>query len=65
MEHLMCYQGHPVEVCGHDGRSYWGVIDGMDPRGGIFLRDRFSRRRFIPFFLIAAIFLLRNRRRIF
>ncbi len=65
MDYLMSYRGQPVEVRDCHGRVYWGVMDGVDPRGGIFLRDRFSRRRFIPFFLIAAIFLLSTRRRIF
>lgn len=60
------YQGQAVEVRGRDGRVYRGVIDGGDPPRGMFIRDRFRRRRrFIPFFLIAAIFLSRSRRRIF
>lgn len=62
---IMQCHGEAVEIWDHHGRVYRGVIDGMDPRGGVFLRDRFFRRVFIPFFLIAAIILLRNRRRIF
>jgi hypothetical protein len=57
------YQGEPVEIMGRDGRIYRGVIDGDPPPGGMFLRTGFGRRRFIPFFLIAALFLLRFRRR--
>jgi hypothetical protein len=56
------YQGEPVEVIDRNGRVYRGVIDGVNPQSGMFLRTGFGRR-FIPFFLIAAIFLLRFRRR--
>ncbi|MFC3882366.1 hypothetical protein ACFOU2_02015 [Bacillus songklensis] len=63
MEHLVRrYQGEPVEVMDHYGRVYRGIIDGDPPPGGMMLRTRFGRR-FIPFFLIAALFLLRFRRR--
>jgi hypothetical protein len=61
---VMKYQGQAVEVMDRDGRVYRGVIDGVNQQRGMFLRTGF-RRRFIPFFLIAAIFLLRGRRRIF
>ncbi|MGX9135012.1 hypothetical protein ACWV26_11660 [Rummeliibacillus sp. JY-2-4R] len=60
------YQGEEVEVRDCHGRVHFGVIEWVDPpRGGMFLRTRFNRRVFLPFFLIASIFLLRNRRRIF
>lgn len=61
------YQGESVEVRDCHGKSYWGEIEWVDRRrGGVFLRNRINRRRFfLPFFLIASIFLLRNRRRIF
>ncbi|WP_044747759.1 hypothetical protein [Bacillus alveayuensis] len=61
---VMKYRGQAVEVIDRDGRVYRGVIDGVNQQRGMFLRTGF-RRRFIPFFLIAAIFLLRGRRRIF
>jgi len=63
MENLIRrYQGEPVEIMDRYGRVHRGVIDGDPPRGGMFLRTGFGRR-FIPFFLIAAIFLSRFRRR--
>jgi hypothetical protein len=62
---LMRNMGREVIVMGRDGRMQRGFIDGVDPRRGMFFRDGFRRRRFIPFFLIAAIFLSRGRRRIF
>ncbi|MFC3882351.1 hypothetical protein ACFOU2_01930 [Bacillus songklensis] len=58
----MNYYGEPVEVIDRNGRVYRGVIDGVNQQTGMFLRTGF-RRRFIPFFLIAALFLLRFRRR--
>jgi hypothetical protein len=59
------YQGEPVEVIDRYGRVHRGVIDGDPPPGGMFLRTGFGRR-FIPFFLIASLFLLRfGRRRVF
>ena len=65
---IMGYQGQEVEVIDHNGRVYRGIIEGigMNPHRGMFIRDGF-RRRFIPFFLIASLFLLggRRRRRIF
>lgn len=54
--------GQPIEVMGRDGRVYRGVMDGFSNPRGIFIRDGFFRR-FLPFFLIAAIFF--RRRRIF
>jgi hypothetical protein len=59
---VMNYYGEPVEVIDRNGRVYRGVIDGVNQQRGMFLRTGF-RRRFIPFFLIAALFLLRFRRR--
>lgn len=73
MENLiMGYQGQEVEIIDHNGRVYGGIIEGIgcNPHRGMFIRDGF-RRRFIPFSLIAALFLLsgigrgRRRRRIF
>lgn len=67
MHPLDRYRGEAVEVRDHLGNVHWGEIEWVDRRrGGMFLRNRFNRRRFfIPFFLLASIFLLRNRRRIF
>ncbi|MFY3792096.1 hypothetical protein ACOQFO_10520 [Ureibacillus sp. MALMAid1270] len=66
MHPLDRYQGEAVEVRDRQGRVHYGEIEWIDPRRGMFLRNRFNRRRFfIPFFLLASIFLLRNRRRIF
>jgi hypothetical protein len=65
MPNLRSNIGREVMVMGRDGRFQRGFIDGVDPRRGLFFRDGFRRRRFIPFFLIAAIFLSRSRRRIF
>jgi hypothetical protein len=59
----MNYRGQPVEVIDRNGRVYRGVIDGVNQTRGMFLRSGFFGRRFIPFFFIAAIFLLRGRRR--
>lgn len=62
MHHLVRrYQGEPVEVMDRYGRVHRGVIDGDPPPGGMVIRTGFGRR-FIPFFLIAAIFLARFRR---
>jgi hypothetical protein len=65
MNRLMRHMGQEVVIHGRDGRSFRGIMDGFDPpRRGVFIRDEFRRRRrFIPFFLIAAIFA--RRRRIF
>jgi hypothetical protein len=61
---LMGFRGQPIEVRNHFGRVHRGIMDGFDPsRRGVFIRDGFRRRRFIPFFLIFAIF--SRRRRIF
>lgn len=65
MHHLVRYQGQAVEVRDRHGRIDRGVIEGVDPARGIFVRTSFFNRRFIPFFLIATIFLLSTRRRIF
>ncbi|WP_017729219.1 hypothetical protein [Halalkalibacterium ligniniphilum] len=62
---IMQHYGHEVEVRDHDGRVYRGSIDGVNQTRGMFIRDRFFRRIFIPFFLIASIFSFRFRRRIF
>ena len=64
MNRLMRHMGQEVIIHGRDGRMHRGIMDGFDPpRRGVFFRDEFRRRRFIPFFLIAAIF--SRRRRIF
>ncbi|WP_026568304.1 hypothetical protein [Bacillus sp. UNC41MFS5] len=64
MNSLMRFMGQPIEVRDHFGRVHRGFMDGFDPpRRGVFIRDGFRRRRFIPFFLIFAIF--SRRRRIF
>jgi hypothetical protein len=61
---LMRFRGQPIEVRDRRGIVHRGIMDGFDPpRRGMFIRDRFGRRRFIPFFLIFAIF--SRRRRIF
>ena len=61
---LMRFMGQPIEIRDRFGRMHRGIMDGFDPpRRGVFIRDRFRRRRFIPFFLIFAIF--SRRRRIF
>ena len=60
MHHLVRHQGRAVEVRDCHGRVHRGVMERVDPARGIFVR-----RRFIPFFLIASIFLLSTRRRIF
>ena len=61
----MRFRGQPIEIRDRHGRMHRGIMDGIDPpRRGVFIRDEFRRRRrFIPFFLIAAIFA--RRRRIF
>ena len=61
---LMRFRGQPIEIRDRYGRMHRGIMDGFDPpRRGVFIRDGFRRRRFIPFFLIFAIF--SRRRRIF
>ena len=64
MHPLVRHQGQAVEVRDCHGRVHRGVLEGVDPARGVFIRSGFSRF-FIPFFLIAAIFLLSSRRRIF
>ena len=62
---LMRFRGQPIEIRDTRGGFHRGIMDGFDPRRrGVFIRDGFRRRRrFIPFFLIFAIFF--RRRRIF
>jgi hypothetical protein len=61
---LMRFRGQPIEIRDRFGRMHRGTMDGFDPRRrGVFIRDGFRRRRFIPSFLIFAIFF--RRRRIF
>jgi len=49
---LMRFHGRPIEVRDHFGRVHRGIMDGFDRRRrGVFIRDRFRRRSFIPFFL--------------
>ncbi|PGY12645.1 hypothetical protein [Bacillus sp. AFS031507] len=61
---LMRFRGQPIEIRDHFGRVHRGIMDGFDGRRrGVFIRDGFRRRRFIPFFVIFAIF--SRRRRIF
>ncbi len=54
---IMRNQGRAVEVRDHGGRVHRGVIGRVDPRRGMFIHNGF-RRFFIPFFLIASLFLL-------
>ena len=64
MNSLMRFRGQPIEIRDRNGRMHRGIMDGFDPpSSGVFIRDGFRRRRFIPFFLIFAIF--SRRRRIF
>jgi hypothetical protein len=65
MNRLMRHMGQEVIIHGRDGRGFRGVMDGVDPPRGVFIRDRFGRRRFFSFIFIAAIFSFRGRRRIF
>ncbi|MDM5248432.1 MULTISPECIES: hypothetical protein [unclassified Lysinibacillus] len=63
--HQLCrHQGQAVEVRDIHGRVQRGILVGVDPARGIFMRSGF-RTFFIPFFLIAAIFLISIGRRIF
>ena len=56
---LMRFHGQPIEMRDHFGRVHRGIMDGFDPRRrGVFIRDRFRRRRFIPFFLIVPVSIL-------
>ena len=62
MNSFMRFMVKPIEIRDRDGRMHRGIMDGFDPpRRGVFFRDGFRRRRFIPFFLIAAIFARRRR----
>ena len=54
---IMRNQGRAVEVRDHGGRVHRGVIGRVDPRRGVFIHNGF-RRSFIPFFLIASLFLI-------
>jgi hypothetical protein len=55
----MRFRGQPIEIRDTRGGFHRGIMDGFDPRRrGVFIRDRFRRRSFIPFFLIASLFLL-------
>jgi len=49
---LMRFRGQPIEIRDTRGRFHRGIMDGFDPRRrGVFIRDGFRRRRFIPSFL--------------
>jgi hypothetical protein len=50
--------GRSIMVRDNFGRRHFGRIDGFVPGRGMFVRDRFFRRRFLPFFLIASLFLI-------
>ncbi|MGG0655303.1 hypothetical protein [Rummeliibacillus pycnus] len=65
LHQLVRFQGLVVEVRDCHGRIHRGVLEGIDPARGIFLRRSPFNRIFIPIFLIAAILLLSSRRRIF
>ncbi|HWO75319.1 MAG TPA: hypothetical protein VNM69_05275 [Bacillus sp. (in: firmicutes)] len=62
---LWRYHGQAVDVIDRNGRVYRGIFEGTNQTRGLFLRSRFGRRRFFPFFIIAAVFVVRGRRRIF
>jgi ferredoxin-fold anticodon binding domain-containing protein len=64
MHPLVRHRGQAVEVRDIHGRVHRGVLAGVDPARGIFISSGFARF-FIPFFLIATIFLLSTRLRIF
>ncbi|WP_260871676.1 hypothetical protein [Bacillus sp. X1(2014)] len=56
MNSLMRFRGQPIEIRDGFGRVHRGIMDGFDPPGrGVFIRDGFFGRRFIPFFVIIAI----------
>ncbi|WP_338452809.1 hypothetical protein R4Z09_13665 [Niallia oryzisoli] len=63
MPNLMRQMGQPVEIRTRDGRVHRGIMAGVDPRRGVFIRDGFGRRRFFAFIFIVAFF--SRRRRIF
>lgn len=54
---VMRNMGRRVMVRDRMGRRRTGMIDGVVPGRGMFIRNRF-RREFVPFFLIATLFLI-------
>ncbi|MGE8005170.1 hypothetical protein [Lysinibacillus sp. NPDC093216] len=54
---LVRHQGRAVEVRDIHGRVQRGILEGVDPSRGIFMRSGI-RIIFIPFFFIAAIFVI-------
>ncbi len=50
--------GRRIMVRDNMGREQIGMIDGFIPGRGMFIRDRFFRRVFLPFFLITTLFLI-------
>ncbi|WP_391121900.1 hypothetical protein [Psychrobacillus sp. L3] len=54
---VMRNMGRRVMVRERMGRRHIGMIDGIVPGRGMFIRNRF-RRIFLPFFLIATLFLI-------
>ena len=46
MHRLMRHRGQEIVIHGRDGRRFIGFMDGVDPPRGVFIRDRFGRRRF-------------------
>ncbi|MFF2754823.1 hypothetical protein ACFVR1_13865 [Psychrobacillus sp. NPDC058041] len=54
---VMRNMGRRIMVRDRRGRRRIGMIDGFVPGRGMFIRNRF-RREFIPFFLIATLFLI-------
>lgn len=50
--------GRQVMLRERTGRRHVGMIDGIVPGRGMFIRNRFRRRVFFPFFLIATLFLI-------
>jgi hypothetical protein len=61
MPELMRHMGREVIVRDRDGREHRGIMEAVDPPRGVFIRTGF-RRRFFPFFFIAAVFSFRRRR---
>lgn len=55
---VMSNMGRMVMVRDNRGRRNIGRIDGFVPGRGMFIRDRFFRRVFFPFFLITSLFLI-------
>ncbi len=57
MHPLERYQGEAVEVRDRHGRVHYGVMEWVDPpRGGMFFRNRFNRRRFFIPILFTFIY---------